>query len=190
MPAAVRARAALCGLGVVGLTAAWVGAGAATDGFDPLTQSISQLQRQGTATSALMTRAFALFSAGALALAPVVGERLGRAPRVALTVAGLATLGVAVFPLGQVRGGLVDDLHLAFGTTGYTSLSVLPLLAGRRLHGRDRVVALAAGAGVSACLLGTVPADELSGLLQRAGFLLGHAWLLGCAITLWRRPAS
>ena len=183
-----RARAAACAGGVLALTAAWVVAGLTTDGFDPRTQSISQLQRAGTATGAVMTSAFLAFSAGALAFAPVIGARMGRKAQAALVTAGLATLGVAVSPLGEVRGGLVDDLHLAFGATGYAALSVLPLLAAHRLPSRARAASYAVGAAVSACLLGTVPADELSGLLQRGGFVLGHGWLVGCAVAVWRSP--
>ena len=178
-----RVRAALCLAGVVVLTAAWLLAGLATDGFDVRSQSISQLQRDGAATAAVMTPAFVAFSLGALAFAPL----LPRAPRVALTVAALATLGAAVSPLGQVRGGRQDAVHLAFGATGYVALSVLPLLAAAHRTGRTRLAALAAGAVASACLLGTVPADAVSGLLQRAGFLAAHLWLAGEAVGRLRR---
>ena len=184
-----RARAAAAAAGVLGLTVAWVTAGLATDGFDPVRQSISQLQRDGTATGMVMTVAFAGFSAGALAVSPVLGQRVGRAPQVALVVAAVATLGAALAPLGQVRGGRQDVLHLVFGTSGYLSLSVLPLLAGRALVGRPRGVSYALGALASGCLLGTIPADAVSGALQRAGFLAGHAWLLGFAVSVLRSPA-
>jgi len=96
-----RMRAALCLLGIVLLTAAWVVAGLVTTDFDPVRQSISQLQRDGTAPSVVMTVAFA----------PV----LPRLPRTALLVAGVATLGAALAPLGEVRGGRQDAVHLAFG---------------------------------------------------------------------------
>ena len=180
-----RIRAALCLAGVVVLTAAWLLAGIATDGFDVRSQSISQLQRDGTATAAVMTPAFVAFSLGALAFAPL----LPRAPRVALVVAAVATLGAAASPLGEVRGGRQDAVHLAFGATGYLALSVLPLLAAAHRTGRARAAALAAGGVASACLLGTVPADAVSGLLQRAGFLAAHLWLAGVALEVLRRPA-
>lgn len=185
-----RVRAAAGALGVLFVTAAWVLAGITTDGFDPVRQSISQLQRDGTTTGAVMTVAFVAFAAGALALTPVVGQRLGPAARLALTVAALATLGAAVSPLGEVRGGGQDTVHLAFGSTGYLSLSVLPLLAALRLRGRARAASLACGVTASACLLGTVPADAVSGALQRAGFLAGHLWLLGFAVAVLRRRAD
>jgi len=173
-----RLRAALCLAGVVGLTAAWALGGLLTDGFDPVRQSISQLQRDGAATSAVMTAAFVGFSLGGLAFAKL----LPRPARVALTVACVATLGAALSPLGEVRGGRQDALHLAFGATGYLSLSLLPLLVAASTSGSARRVALAAGVLTSACLLGTVPADAVSGALQRAGFLTAHLWLAGVAL--------
>ncbi len=189
-----RVRALLALAGVVCLTAAWVGAGVATDGFDPVRQSISQLQRDGTATGTVMTAAFLVFAVGALAVAPVLGRTVARPPQVALTVAALATLGAAASPLGEVRGGAQDVVHLGFGATGYTALSVLPLLAGWALRHRARRAAgacLLIGAVASACLLATVPAEAVSGALQRAGFLAGHLWIAGFAsYVLLRRSCA
>lgn len=183
-----RARAAAGALGVVALTTAWVSAGIVTDDFDPVRLSISQLQRDGTTTGVVMTAAFAAFATGGLLLAPVLDRRVGRSPAVALILASVATYGAAVSPLGEVRGGPQDVVHLAFGSTGYVSLSVLPLLAARHLRGRERVASCVLGTVASACLLGTVPAESISGALQRAGFLAGHLWLLGfCAAVLARR---
>ena len=174
-----RARAVAGALGVVALTSAWVSAGVVTDDFDPVRLSISQLQRDGTTTGVVMTAAFAAFATGGLLLAPVLDRRVGRSPAVALVLASVATYGAAVSPLGEVRGGPQDVVHLAFGSTGYVSLSVLPLLAARGLQGWARGASYVLGAVASACLLGTVPAESVSGALQRAGFLAGHLWLLG-----------
>jgi len=178
-----RMRAALCLLGIVLLTAAWVVAGRVTAGFDPVRQSISQLQRDGTATAVVMSAALAVFAGGAVAFAPV----LPRLPRTALLVSGIATLGAALAPLGEVRGGRQDAVHLGFGATGYVALSVLPLLAAVHLPGARRWLAVAAGAVASACLLGTVPADSVSGALQRAGFLSAHLWLASLAVQVLRQ---
>ena len=178
-----RLRAALCVTGVLVLTGAWLLGGLLTPDFDEASQSISQLQRDGAATSAVLTTAFVAFSVGALAFAPL----LPVLPRVALVVAAVATLGAAASPLGEVRGGTQDAIHLAFGATGYLALSLLPLLAARALSGRARVAAVAAGVVTSACLLGTVPAEAWSGLLQRAGFLTAHLWLASRALAVLRR---
>ena len=78
-------------------------------------------------------------------------------------------------------------MHLAFGATGYAALSVLPLLAAVHLPGARRWLAVAAGAVASACLLGTVPADSVSGALQRAGFLSAHLWLASLAVQVLRQ---
>lgn len=181
-----RLRAVACVLGVLVLTATWSLGGLLTDGFDPVRQSTSQLQRDGAATAAVLTAAFVAFAAGALAFARL----LPRAPRAALRVAALATLGAAASPLGAVRGGPQDVVHLACGATGYAALSVLPLLAARHLTGRARTGALLAGAVTTACLLGTVPADAVSGALQRGGFLAGHLWLASRAVAVLRRTAT
>jgi peptidoglycan/LPS O-acetylase OafA/YrhL len=176
-----RLRAAAGALGVVVLTAAWSTAGLLTDGFDPVRQSISQLQREGTATGTVMTAALIVFAAGTLLVSPVLGRRVSRPVQRALVLVGLATLGAAVSPLGEVRGGAQDAVHLAFGATGYLSLSLLPLLAGWALRHRSRIGSAgsyALGIVTSACLLGTVPADAVSGVLQRTGFVAGHLWLL------------
>ena len=183
-----RARAVAGALGVVALTTAWVSAGAVTDGFDPVRQSISQLQRDGTTTGVVLTAAFAAFATGGLLLAPVLDRRLGRTPALALVLASVATYGAALSPLGEVRGGPQDMVHLAFGSTGYVSLSVLPLLASRHLQGRARTASYVLGAVASTCLLGTVPAESVSGALQRVGFLAGHLWLLGFAVGVLRQP--
>ena len=172
-----RVRAALCIIGVAALTAGWLLAGLLTPGFDPVRQSISQLQRDGTGTGAVMTAAFVAFAVGAAAYAPL----LPRLPRAALLVVAVATLGAALSPLGEVRGGRQAALHLAFGATGYVCLSLMPLLAARSMTGAGRRAALVAGVVTSACLLGTVPAEAVSGVLQRAGFLTAHLWLAGVA---------
>ena len=181
-----RLRAAAAATGVVLLTGAWVVGGLATDGFDPVRQSISQLQRDGTATGPVLTAAFIAFAGGSLLFVPVLDRRLGRAPAALLGVAALATLGAALSPLGEVRGGLQDTVHLAFGSTGYASLSLLPLAGARCLRGRTRTASYTLGVIASGCLLGTVPAQAYSGALQRVGFGAGHAWLLGVCLGVLR----
>ncbi len=188
-----RLRAAAGAAGVVVLTAAWVVAGLLTDGFDPVRQSISQLQREGTATGTVMTAALVAFAAGTLLVSPVLGRRVSRPVQAALLLIGLATLGAAISPLGEVRGGAQDAVHLTFGATGYLSLSLLPLLAGWALRRRSTVGSVgsyALGVVTAACLLGTVPADAVSGALQRAGFLAGHLWVLLACLVVLRRPGQ
>lgn len=183
-----RGRAALLLVGVALLTTAWLLGGALTPGFDPVRDSISQLQRDGAATSAVLTAAFCVFALGVAAFAPL----LPALSRGAALLVALATLGAAASPLGELRGGTQDAVHLGFGATGYLSLSLLPLLTAPSLRGRDRGAALLAGAVTSACLLGTVPADAVSGALQRVGFLTGHLWLASRGVRVLRgqaRPA-
>lgn len=177
-----RVGAGLLLVGVAALTAAWVLGGLVTPGFDPVRDSISQLQREGAATSATLTAAFCVFAVGVLAFTP----SLPAPPRVAAVLVAAATLGAAASPLGELRGGTQDAVHLGFGATGYVSLSVLPLLTAPFLRGRARATALLAGAVTSACLLGTVPADAVSGALQRGGFLVVHLWLASRAVQVLR----
>lgn len=188
-----RVGAAAGATGVLVLSAAWIDAGQRTPGFDPVRQSISQLQRDGTGTGAVLSAAFLAFALGALLLVPVLTRRIGRAPGAALAVAAVATLGAAASPLGQVRGGRQDAVHLAFGSVGYASLCVLPLLAGWALRRRaPRAAAASAllGGVASICLLGTVPADAVSGALQRVGFVAVHLWLLSFCAAVLLRPGA
>ena len=183
---------ALCGvLGPVAFVGAWVVGGAVSDGYDPATQAISQLAREGAATRPLMTAGLVVFGVlipvWAFALARVLDEpRL----RVSVTIAGLATIAVALFPLSREQGQPQDVAHAVSAGIGYVAMAVSPLLgaAALRRHGRRTAAALSAVVGaVSAAALVASVLTDLSGAFQRLGLTVVDAWYVAVAIWVLRR---
>ncbi len=178
-----RGRALAGAAGLVAVTLAWGVGAARTPGYDPVRQSLSQLQRTGRPTGPLMTGGFTALGAGLLLTAPVLGRVLGsRAARHLLALAGTATLVAAAFPLAARRGLPQDLPHMAAASVGYVCVSVLPLVGGRRLRGRPAALAWATGAVTTAAMAGTVPLHAVSGGLQRLGLTLGTGWAVGLAV--------
>src|SRR5690606_7489394 len=99
--AVARGRAVGGILGPVAFIAAWVLAGAATEGYSPRGEAISELAARGASTRVVMTAGFGAFALGVWIAAPVIGDRLGRGVGWALRVAAVGTAGAAVFPLGS-----------------------------------------------------------------------------------------
>jgi hypothetical protein len=98
-------------------------------GFDPVTETISALAADDAAHRWIMASAFAGLGIAhigtALALRPAA-----RAGRVMLAVGGLATLGVAAFPLPTADDSSTG--HTASAAVAFVSLAVWPLGAWRR----------------------------------------------------------
>ena len=116
--------------GLVGpsaFVAAWLGAGAAADGYSPVEDAISRLAAQGAATRAVMTGGFVAFGIGVPLYAAALRRTLPGCAWVAATASGVATLGVALFPLDQSRAG--DRMHAVFAGAGYAALALTPVLA-------------------------------------------------------------
>lgn len=173
--------AALCGIaGPVAFVTGWAVNGARVPGYDPVTEAISQLAREGAPTQASMTACFVAFGVLVPLWAPVVARRL-RAPalRWSVSVAGFATLAVAALPLTRDGGGTQDVLHGVAAGTGYVAMALTPLLAAVALRRDGRTVGAAlstlVGAVSAACLVGTVVADS-RGLLQRTGLGVVDLW--------------
>src|SRR3954451_13218679 len=119
--------AGACGLlAPASFVGAWAMCGALRDdGYDPVQDAIRQLARIGSPTRAGMTAGFVGFGL----LLPVFAQRLpellgaGRGVRVAATVAGVSTLGVAALPLQRVPGGRGDALHAVAAGIGYAAMA-------------------------------------------------------------------
>jgi len=171
----------LLGLGgIIGPAAfitAWAVLGARRAGYNPITDHISRLAAAGVPERAAMSAGFVAFG---LAV-PAYGLALRRnlpGPAWATAVAtGLATLGVAAFPLDGPAG---DTPHAIAAGIGYATLAATPLLAARPLHrsGRTRwaIASVIAGVASGACLAATVVGPG-TGLLQRTGLGIGDLWL-------------
>lgn len=183
---------ALCGiLGPASFVGAWLVGGAVTEGYDPLTQAISELAAEGASTQPLMTAGLVAFGV----LIPVWAQTLGRvleqpALRVSVTVAGLATLAVALFPLTREGGQPQDLAHAVSAGIGYVAMAVTPLIGAVafRRRGMPRAAAASAlvGAVSAACLVGTLLVDGAGGL-QRAGLTVVDAWYVVVAGWVLRR---
>jgi hypothetical membrane protein len=176
--------------GVVGpcaFVAAWVGAGVATDGYSPVDDAISRLAAQGAATRAVMTAGFVAFGIGVPLYAVALRRTLPGWAWVAAMASGVATLGVALFPLDRSHAG--DQIHGVFAVAGYAALAVTPLLAARPLSRRGQrgaaVASMVIGIGSAVCLAASL-VGPAHGLFQRLGLTLVDAWLVATAVTVAR----
>jgi len=134
-----------------------------------------------------MTTAFVVFGVLAPVWARTLGARLGSgAVRLSVTVSGLATLGVAAFPLGASYG---DGPHAVAAVTGYVAMALTPLLAARHLSGRLQRGSRAVGL-LSAALLTATAFGHATGLLQRTGLGVVDAWFVVMAVRELRLAPS
>jgi hypothetical membrane protein len=160
---------------------AWATLGAVRDGYTPIHTAISRLAEQGASTAPFMAAGFIAFGVLVPSAATVFRREVDGLSWVAMTVTGLATLGVAATPLG----GRVDTLHGVFAGTGYVSLSLLPLTAVPilRAAGRHRAAAVAmATTAVAGACLGATLDGRAHGFFQRAGLTVGDAWMATAAV--------
>ncbi len=171
-------------IGPVVFVATWALAGSVRSGYSPVDDAISDLAAVGTSTRVAMTIAFVVYGLGMAAFALALRDTLDGAAWVAALITGLATIGVAMTPLGGWSG---DGAHAAFAGVGYVSIVTLPLLAAgpfaargaRRAAVASRVVALVAAGCLLASTLG--PAH---GLWQRLGLTVADAWIVAVATML------
>jgi Protein of unknown function (DUF998) len=183
--------AACCGLaGCAFLTAGWLTAGELTPHYSAIHQTISELARSGEPQHLLMTSAFIAFSLATVAFGSVFGKSLGHPRYLSLSVLfiGLATLGIAAFPL-SARGGTAEDVvHELFAAAAYSGGACAPMIAGRALRQRGSSTAgkisLAVGASVAA--LSVTLFSSYAGLFQRLGVTVVVCWIAAMSILLMR----
>lgn len=174
--------------GVVGpatFVTAWVVGGARLSGYSPAEDPISRLAARGAPTRLLMTTGFVVFGVAVPLFAFALRRWVcGRSWMTAVGT-GLATLGVAATPL---NAGL-DTLHALFAGVGYITLAATPLVAAGPLarSGRRGWCRFSIGAGLaSAGGLAATAVGPASGLCQRIGLTIGHAWLATAALDMLR----
>jgi hypothetical membrane protein len=182
--------ALLCGIaGPAAFVSAWAVAGARRDGYDPVSTTISRLAEQGASTRPLMSAGMVTFGV----LVPVFARALGRATgsravTTSVTVAGLATVGVALTPLSLEGGTAVDVLHAVAAGTGYLAMAVTPALAARTFRpGPVRTASYAVTAVSAAGLVASLLVPDVAGLGQRVGLTVVDAWFAATAVALLRR---
>ncbi len=180
-------------LGPACFVGTWVLAGALRPGYSPVRDAISQLARTGAPRRALMTTAFVVFGVSI----PVFGRALrnelavSRWCEASMILAGVATLGVAAFPLGRDPGGPADLHHAICAVAGYIGTAGAPLLAAPAIAaaGRPRAALLARlVSGCSAVALGTSALVATPGLPQRIGLTVVDAWFVAIALQVLARP--
>ena len=182
--------------GVVGPAAfvtAWAVLGARMPGYDPTTDAISRLAADGASSQVRMTAGFVAFGVGVPLFAVALRDALPGRAWMTAAATGIATLGVAAFPLDGWAG---DPPHAMAASIGYVTLAATPLLAAGPLadlgHRRAAFASRVIGVAALVCLAGTTVAER-SGLLQRMGLTLGDIWLVVAAVGILRggygRPA-
>ncbi len=178
--------------GVVGpavFVADWAVLGTVRAGYSPVHDAISRLAEQGTSTRPEMTGGFVVYGAGLIAYGLARRRRHpGRSWALAVAT-GVATLGVAAFPLGRPLSGTV---HAVFAVAGYATLAALPVAAsfpladaGHPLLGRLSVVT---GVTAGALLLASALGAPAHGLTQRLGLTIGDAWVALSAAAMLAGP--
>ena len=171
-------------LGPAAFVGAWAVLGTRVPGYDPTQDAISRLAAEGAPDAEWMTAGFVAFGIGVPLFGLALRGRL-EGPAWATAVAtGLATLGVAAFPLDGWAGDTPHDIAAAIG---YVTLAATPLLAAgplARLGHRRAALASRIVGTASLVSLALTTVDERSGLFQRLGLTLGDAWLVVAAVGL------
>jgi hypothetical membrane protein len=189
-------------VGPVAYVAAWAVLGARADGYDPVSQAISELAALGAPTAGPMNAAFAAFGALAVPFAVALARALpgdGRPAAAAAAVCGLATVGAAALPCSPGCPGpgttATDTGHAVVATVGYLALMATPLLAGVALRRSGDPAARTAGtASIAVALLGTAlmalwalgAMGQAGGAGQRAFNTLADAWWAAAGAALLR----
>ena len=175
--------------GVVGpavFVTAWALLGRRLPGYSPVDDAISRLAAGGAPDRYVMTAGLVALGAGLPLYGSALRATLSGPAWACATATGLATLGVASFPLGSPTP---DRIHGVFAGIGYATLAATPLAAAAPLarSGRTGWARLSAAAGLvsGASLLATV-AGPGSGLFQRLGLTAGHAWVVASALDILR----
>jgi hypothetical membrane protein len=177
---------------VLALVGGWMVAQAVQPaGYDPITQTISALARHDLAHRWIMTTGLALL--GAAHLVTAAGLRGVRtASRSVLALAGLSTIGVAIFA-EPLHGS--SNTHVALATLGFVLLAVWPAttIVRRSPMAVERLPVALGAALVSTALLLWVAATQGGGPLGLAERLLTFEqalWPLVVVVVLRRSAGS
>lgn len=169
-------------VGPVAFIAAWVVGSAVLDGYSFVDDAISRLAEDGASTRPLMTAGFVIFAVAMQAYAVGLWERSMDRGAAMASLTGIATLLVAIFPVGDRWG----DLHAAFAVLGYISLAALPLAARPYLPAESPLARAAAptAALIAASLVAAALGSSTNGLFQRLGLTIGDVWIIASVFVL------
>jgi hypothetical protein len=177
-------------IGPVVFVGTWARAGAATTGYSPVDDAISDLAAVGASTRVAMSVAFVVYGLGLVAFGSALRDLGERPAAVAAVVTGVATIGVAATPLDGWAG---DGLHGACAGIGYAALVALPLLAARShaVNGRRgwAFASVLTAVATGGCLVASTFTTH-NGLWQRLGLTVGDTWIVVTALVMARSAAS
>jgi hypothetical membrane protein len=150
--------------------------------FDPVRQTISELAAGDAPTRVFMTVMFALTGVSHLITA-IYAVGIGRVGRLALGLAGVATLGVAAFPLPTMATS--SEEHRLAAILGFVLLAIWPAL-GMRFSREFPWLIRPVGAFIGTAVMATIcfwflavwPSPETGyvGLVERAAANLESLW--------------
>ena len=171
----------------------WVVAGAMRAGYDPVTDSISELAALDTSNRLIVTFGMIAFGLSAVLFGMGMRRRLGRRAGAALLIAGVSSLGVAAFPCSAGCPGAetsaTDTGHLIAAAIHYASFTAVPFLAARG-DGAFVIWARWLAGFAALALLSQAAGIGPNGLLQRVGLTLNDAWMVGMAIVAMSESRS
>jgi hypothetical membrane protein len=177
--------------GPIAFIGAWSILGAAKQGYSPVSEPVSRLAAKASPQRYAMTAGFVAFGLGVAQYARELRTVVPGGSAAAATTSAVATLGIALTPLGGRLGGRP---HQACAAVAYLGLTATPILAGRQLRGRGRrqaaVISTSIGIASGVFLLASAAPSGKVGLWQRLGLTLGDAWIVISAIWLTRGARS
>lgn len=194
---------ALTVVGVSAYVGSWLVSGWLIDGYDPMTQAISETFAIGapTATRVVMTAALVATGVLLMAFGPAL-DRLapgtGRLPMWTSIVSGMATVGIAAAPCTAGCPGFastrLDALHVVAASVGYVALIATPLATAWRVWAHDPMLGRTSLAmGTAAALLFVVAATldvGAQGLVQRGYNTIADAWYVVAGLWVLRDTAG
>ncbi len=191
-------------VGVVAYVTSWIIAGRWIDGYSPVRDAISESFAIGVPagprtlmTASLIATGLLLAAFGWALARGLPGE--GLAAPIGAVIAGVGTIGAAVFPCTFGCPGfgasVTDSAHSVMAGAGYLALILTPLLAARRVRTFAPTFATASVVLGGIALLGFVlryvlgVGDEFGGLQQRILNTTADAWYVLAAVWLvrWQR---
>jgi hypothetical membrane protein len=176
-------------LGPALFVADWALLGATRPAYSPVDDAISRLAERGAPRRHLMTAGFVAYGIGLISYGVALRRAAAPGPAWVSSVGtGVATLGVAAFPLGPPRS---DRAHAVFAVLSYMGLAALPTTMAPAQaaggHPRRARLSVLTGATTAAALLTSATVRPAHGLTQRIGVTVGDIWVMLSAAARLRR---
>jgi hypothetical protein len=166
----------------------WLVLGQRASGYDPISDPISRLAAVGAPTQVAMTAGFLGYAAATGAYAGALARAVPGPARAALVANAVASVAIAATPLDSSVGGLP---HALAAGTAYASLAAVPacaaVVSSRAGHRRLAIASAITSLATATALTASIVSSDRTGLWQRLGLTLGHAWIAASAVAIARR---